>query len=133
MSKITKNLSEIRNFFSEKHYSSTIDTFTRLVENINLDSRNLGGIKCENCQQTNLQVFQILLLLPFFAVKGFSLYGNSVLHRMLGGKKDVFYSFMSQDSINWRKLTYHISNWLDTTLFPHSFPIVINFSEFKFV
>ena len=103
MSKITKIPSEIRSFFSEKRSSSTIDAFTRLVENINLDSRSLGGIKRENCQLTNLQVFQILLLLPFFAVKGFSHYGNSVLHRMFGGKKDVFYSFMSQDSINWRK------------------------------
>lgn len=99
MRKITKILSEIRSFFSEKRHNSTIDAFTRLVENINLDSRSLGGIKRENCQLANLQVFQIPLL-PFFAVKGFSLYGNSVLHRMFGGKKDVFYSFMSQDSIN---------------------------------
>ena len=81
-----------------------MDAFTRLVESINLDSRSLGGIKRENCQLTNLQVFQILLLLPFFAVKGFSHYGSSVLHSMFGGKKDVFYSFMSQDTINLRKL-----------------------------
>ena len=114
MSKITKIPSEIRSFFSEKRRSSTMDAFTKLVENINLDSRSLGGIKRENCQLTNLQVFQILLLLPFFAVKGFSHYGSSVLHSMFGGKKDVFYSFMSQDSINWRKLIYRINNWLIT-------------------
>ena len=64
-----------------------MDTFTRLLEGFNLDSRSLGGLKRENCQLTNLQVFQILLPLPFFAVKGFSHYEGSALCRMFGGKK----------------------------------------------
>lgn len=51
----------------------------RLLESLNLDNRSLGGLKRENCQLTNLQVFQILLLLPFFAIKGFSHYDGSVL------------------------------------------------------
>lgn len=66
MSKITNIPSEIRNFFSEKRRSIVMDTFTRLLEGLNLDTRSLGGLKRENCQLTNLQVFQILLLLPFF-------------------------------------------------------------------
>ena len=112
MSKITKIPSEIRNFFSEKRRSTVMDTFTRLLDNINLDNRSLGGMKRENCQLTNLQVFQILVLLPFFAVKGFSHYGDSVLNRMFGGKKDIFYSYMSQDNLSWRKIIYRITNWL---------------------
>ena len=76
MSKITNIPSEIRNLFSEKRRSMVMDTFTRLLESLNLDIRSLGGQKRENCQLTNLQVFQILLLLPFFAVKGFSRYGK---------------------------------------------------------
>ena len=60
----------------------------------------LGGLKRENCQLTNLQVFQILLLLPFFAIKGFSHYDGSALCRMFGGKKDVLYSYLSQE---WHK------------------------------
>ena len=114
MSKITKIPSEIRNFFSENRRSTTMDAFTRLVENINLDCRSLGGIKRENCKLTSLQIFQLLILLPFFAVSGFSHYGDSVLHRMFGGKKDLFYSFMSQDTINWRKVIYRITNSLIT-------------------
>ena len=58
MSKITKIPSEIRNFFSEKRRSAVMDTFTRLLENINLDCRSLGGMKRPNCRLTNLQVFQ---------------------------------------------------------------------------
>ena len=116
MSKITKIPSEIRNFFSEKRRSAVMDTFTRLLENINLDCRILGGMKRPNCRLTNLQVFQILVLLPFFAVKGFSHYGGSALSRMFGGKKDMFYSYMSQDDINWRNVIYRTQFMLDFSL-----------------
>ena len=91
-----------------------MDTFTRLLEGLNLDNRSLGGLKRENCQLTNLQVFQILLLLPFFAIKGFSHYDGSALCRMFGGKKDILYSYLSQDDVNWRNVVYRITNWLLT-------------------
>lgn len=96
MSKITNIPSEIRNFFSEKRCSIVMDTFTRLLEGLNLDNRSLGGLKRENCQLTNVQVFQILLLLPFFAIKGFSHYNGSVLCRMFGGKKDVLFLYVAR-------------------------------------
>ena len=112
MSKITNIPSEIHNFFSENCRSMVMDAFTRLLEGVNLDCRSLGGLKRENCQLTNLQVFQILVLLPFFAVKGFSHYEGSALSRMFGGKKDVLYSYLSQDNINWRNVVYRITNWL---------------------
>ena len=57
MCKITNIPSEIRNFFSEKRRSIVMDTFTRLLEGLNLDTRSLGGLKRENCQLTNVQVF----------------------------------------------------------------------------
>ncbi|TWJ11315.1 hypothetical protein JN06_02278 [Bacteroides zoogleoformans] len=60
MSKFTKILSEIRHFFSEKHRSIVMDTFTRLLDNINLDCRSLGGMKRKNCRLTNLQILVIL-------------------------------------------------------------------------
>ena len=31
---------------------------------------------------------------------------------MFGGKKDVLYSYLSKDDINWRKVIYHIIYWL---------------------
>ena len=31
---------------------------------------------------------------------------------MFGGKKDVLYSYLSQDNINWRDAVYRITNWL---------------------
>ena len=49
MSKIANIPSEIRNLFSEKRRSMVMDTFTRLLESLNLDIRSLGGQKRENC------------------------------------------------------------------------------------
>ncbi len=46
-----------------------MDTFTHLLDNVNLDCRSLDGMKRANCQLTNLLVFHILVLLPFFAIK----------------------------------------------------------------
>ncbi len=108
MCKVNKIPSEIRNFFSEKRSSQVMEVFTRLVESLSVDSKVLGGVKRDNCQMTNLQVFQILILMPFFAIKGFSHYPGSVLNRMFGGKKDMFYSFMAQDCVDWRGVVYRI-------------------------
>ena len=89
-----------------------MDSFTHLLEHVNLDCRSLGGMKRSNCQLTNLQIFHILVLLPFFAIKGFSHYDGSALSRMFGGKKDILYSYLSQDGINWRKVIYRITGGL---------------------
>lgn len=86
-----------------------MDMFSNLLVSLRFDNRSLGGNKRSNCQLTNLQVFQLIVLMPFFAIKGFSHYKNSILNRMFGGRKDVFYSFMAQDHINWRRLIYRMS------------------------
>ena len=109
MSKYTNIPSELKNFFSEKRKSSIMDMFSTLLVSLRFDNRSLGGNKRSNCQLTNLQVFQLIVLMPFFAIKGFSHYKNSILNRMSGGRKDVFYSFMAQDHINWRRLIYRMS------------------------
>ena len=43
-------------------------------------------------------------MLPFFAVNGFSHYAESILHSSFRCEKDMFYSFMSKDDINWRNI-----------------------------
>lgn len=108
MCKFTKIPSEISNLFSEKRCPSIINDFAKLLESLSIDSRCLGGVKRVNCQLTNLQVFQILILLPFFAIRGFSHYAGSVISRMFGGKKDILYSFMAKDNIDWRNVIYRV-------------------------
>lgn len=108
MSKITKIPSELRNFFTEKRSSSVFEAYSKMVENLKIRSCHLGGMKRNNCQLTNKQVFQILLLLPFFTMKTFAHYGETALSRVFGGKKDMLYSFTSQDNIDWRNIIYRI-------------------------
>ena len=79
MSKYTKIPSEIRNLFNEKRQKIVMSDFTHLLESFKLNQGILGGIKRSNCKLTNLQVFQILVLMPFFAVSGFSHYAKSVI------------------------------------------------------
>ena len=81
----------------------------KLVESLHLGNADLGGRKRENCQLTNLQVFQLLVLMPFFSVVNAFNYSGSVLSKMFGGKKDMLYTFMSQDNIDWRNIIYRIT------------------------
>lgn len=65
MGKFTKIPSEIRNFFTEKRRASVMEAFTQLVESLSVDNKSLGGDKRVNCRLTNIQIFQLLLLMPF--------------------------------------------------------------------
>ena len=112
MSKINKIPSEIRNFFTEKRRDSAMEHFTKALEGLRLHSRDLGGNKRGNCQLTNLQVFQILVLLPFMAIRGLSHYVGSALCNMLGNRKDILYSFIAQDNIDWRNIIYRVTGQL---------------------
>ncbi len=87
MSKITKIPSEIRNFFTGKRINPAFSKFMTLLEGMRISDKDLGGKKRENCQLTNLQLFQIILILPFMAVPGFSHYAGSSISKLFGGKK----------------------------------------------
>ena len=52
-----------------------------LLEGMRISDKDLGGKKRENCQLTNLQLFQIILILPF----------------------------MAKDNIDWRNIIWHIA------------------------
>ena len=68
--KITKIPSEIRNFFTGKRINPAFSKFMTLLEGMRISDKDLGGKKRENYQLTNLQLFQIILILPFMAVPG---------------------------------------------------------------
>lgn len=51
-------------------------------------------------QYANFGSLQIILILPFMAVPGFSHYAGSSISKLFGGKKDLLYSFMAKDNID---------------------------------
>lgn len=103
--KFTNYFSEIGKFFKENDANSAMNMIMHMSNTLKLSEYLLFGenSKC-NCKLNKLQILQVLILLPCFMVKNVYNYSNSILFNMVGCKKDVFYDFLSNDQIDWRKI-----------------------------
>ena len=96
----------MRSFFSENENNRAINAIMRVMECINIRPGQTGTEKKENCKFTNVQVLNLLVLFPFFVVKNAYRYSGSSLSRLFSCEKDMFYRFMNDGDIKWRKLLY---------------------------
>ena len=78
----------------------------RVMECINIRPKQIGAEKKENCKFTNVQVLNLLMLFPFFVVRNAYQYSGSSLSRLFSCEKDMFYRFMNDGNVKWRKLLY---------------------------
>jgi len=78
----------------------------RVMECINIRPKQIGTEKKENCKFTNVQVLNLLMLFPFFVVRNAYQYSGSSLSRLFSCEKDMFYRFMNDGNVKWRKLLY---------------------------
>ena len=78
----------------------------RVMECINIRPKQIGTEKKENCKFTNVQVLDLLMLFPFFVVRNAYQYSGSSLSRLFSCEKDMFYRFMNDGNVKWRKLLY---------------------------
>ena len=76
------------------------------MEHINIRSSQIGVEKRANCKFTSLQVLNLLMLFPFFVVKNACQYSGSALSHLFVCEKDMFYRFMNDGNVRWRKLLY---------------------------
>ena len=106
MSKGTTILSDLRGFFSENENNRALNSIMSVMEHINIRPNQIGAGKEANCKFTSLQVFNLLILFPFFAVKSACRYSGSALSRLFACEKDMFYRFMNDGNVRWRKLLY---------------------------
>ena len=106
MSKDTKIISDLRSFFAKNDDNRAIKCIMGVMEHINIRSSQIGVEKKENCKFTALQVLNLLMLFPFFIVKNASRYSNSSLSKLFNCDKDMFYRFMNDGNVKWRKLLY---------------------------
>ena len=106
MSKDTKIISDLRSFFAKNEDNRAIKCIMGVMKHINIRSSQIGVEKKENCKFTTLQVLNLLMLFPFFVVKNASRYSNSSLSKLFNCDKDMFYRFMNDGNIKWRKLLY---------------------------
>ena len=76
------------------------------MNSIRIQSKVIGSVKNPNCKFTCLQVLQLLVLFPFFSIKND--YSSSALGKMFVCHKDMFYRFMNDGNINWRRIIYSV-------------------------
>ena len=107
--KSTNIFSEISTFFSEKDDSNAIQAIMDVARHLKISEKALSLESSDNCKYTRSLVLQLLLVFPFFMVKNAFHYTDSVLSKVLPCKKDVFYRFMANGSLDWRKILYRIN------------------------
>ncbi len=78
------------------------------MSSLRIQSKVIGTVKKPNCKFTCLQVLQLLVLFPFFSVKNAFRYADSSLGRLFECEKDMFYRFMNNPDIDWRRISYSI-------------------------
>ncbi len=108
--KVTDFLSELSSFFKKNDASSAMYALMDVIKGLRMTEKSLFGItsKC-NTFYSLLQVFQTLLIYPCFLIRNPYQFNKSALSSLLGCQKDVFYRFMENDAINWRKVLYHLN------------------------
>ena len=100
------------------------------MECINIRPKQIGAEKKENCKFTNVQVLNLLMLFPFFVVRNAYQYSGSSLSRLFCCEKDMFYRFMNDGNVKWRKLLYAMNLQLlrkisRSTEAPHDKPVCL--------
>lgn len=107
--KSTNIFSEVSTFFSGKDDSNAISAIMDIAGHLKISEKTLSIESSDNCKFTRLLILQLLLLFPFFMVRNAFHYTDSILSKVLPCKKDVFYRFMGNGSLNWRKILYRIN------------------------
>lgn len=108
----TNIFSEISTFFRENDDDKAIRTIMDVAKHLKLSAKTLDMESRWNCKYTRLQVFELLLLFPLFMVKNAYRYTDSTLAKVVPCKKDVFYRFMENGSLDWRMILYRINRQL---------------------
>lgn len=115
--KSTTNFSEIGTFFKKSDAKSAMFNIMNTINSLRMPEKVLFGRKSRcNQKYSLLQVFICLLVGPCFMIRNPYNYAGSPLSSLLGCKKDVFYEFMRDVRIDWRKLMYHINLQLWTKI-----------------
>jgi hypothetical protein len=130
VSKVTTIISDLRSFFSENDKNRAINAVMSVMECINIRPKQIGTEKKENCKYTNVQVLNLLMLFPFFVVRNAYQYSGTSLSRLFSCEKDMFYRFMNDGNVKWRKLLYAMNLQLlrkisRSTETPHDKPVCL--------
>lgn len=108
MNKNRHIIGELQAFFTNNDASKAINSTSAIMNSIRIQSKVIGSVKNPNCKFTCLQVLQLLVLFPFFSVKNAANYSSSSLGKLFACHKDMFYRFMNDGNVNWRRIIYSV-------------------------
>lgn len=91
--------------------TAAMQSISSVLAQVKMTERDTLAVTSKhNCVYQLLTVFQCLLLFPCFGIK--NTYRNhkyGTLAPLIKARKDVFYRFMENPAIDWRKAIWHIS------------------------
>ena len=97
-----------KSFFANNDSSKAINSISAIMNSLRIQSKVIVSVKNPNCKFTCLQVLQLLLLFPFFSIKNAAGYSSSALGKVFACHKDMFYRFMNDGNVNWRRIIYSV-------------------------
>jgi hypothetical protein len=105
--KSTNIIGELQIYFSSSEKAVT--TLFQNLRSLKIYSTPFRTIDKCNTQYCGKHLFTLLLLFPFFTVKDVSHFNQTSVYQLYKCGKDVFYEFLKNSVINWRKLSYQIT------------------------
>ena len=105
--KDTVILSEIKDFFTTSE--KAIETILSFMSSLTFSDKQFGFTQGVNFRYQNYCKLVLLLLFPFFDIQDASHYYESALFKYIRCGKDIFYRFINNSMIDWRKFAYSLN------------------------
>ena len=105
--KDTVILSEIKDFFTTSE--KAIETILSFMSSLTFSDKQFGFSQAVNLRYQNYSKFVLLMLFPFFDIQDASHYYESALFKYIRCGKDIFYRFINNSMIDWRKFAYSLT------------------------
>ena len=112
MNKNIHIVSELQGILLEDNGNRAIKSILSVMKSLRIQDRTIGAVKNVNCKFTNRQILDLVVLFPMYLVKSIYDFTESSLSNVFGCGRDMFYRFMRNGNIDWRKIVYSISRQL---------------------
>lgn len=119
--KVTPFLSEIKKFFKNSDMTDAMSHISSTLSDMKMTEKSVLGVESKrNCIYKLLGIFQCLLLFPCFSIKNVFSFKGSGLTQLMKARKDVFYRFLNDPDVDWRKAMWKITTQLWTKVIVRS-------------
>ena len=105
--KDTTNISELNNFFTSSE--KVCDTVLWIIRSLKLNGKRFEISGSDRTIYGPGSVLTYLLLFPLFQLSNVRAFSQSILAKLFGGGKDVFYRLKNNEMIPWRSLHYRVT------------------------